>query len=93
MILGTVNQLYDDVRAVAEREPSALADDGMAAIFNANLEEARIEYPEHPILKAIPKASSGTTRFNHLLVRVGQLKQVLEDGKPARKRRTTSGMA
>ena len=81
MSLATVKQLYADLEKIAPKNPGHLADAGMIALYNANLEQARSEYPDDKILSALPTGDHGNTHLGDLLACVGQLMAVLDDGK------------
>lgn len=74
----TVNQLYEDIKLVAEREPGRIVEKAHITLFNENLKMARQEFPDNPILKAIPMAE-GEVSFADMLSRVGQLRAALVD--------------
>jgi hypothetical protein len=83
MSQGTVRQLYDDLDKLVKKNPRDFANLAMQAIFNANLSEAKRDYPQNAVLQAIPECE-GQARLDDLLIRAGQLKQVLNDENPPR---------
>jgi hypothetical protein len=74
----TVNQLYEDIKIVAEHDPGRIVEKAQMTLFNENLRLAQQEFPDNPILKAIPMAE-GEVNFGDMLSRVGQLRAALVD--------------
>lgn len=78
MTLTRIRQLHHDLEKIAVKTPLALTEPGMMAIFNATLQKAISDHPDDEILTAIPPVDKNT-RLGDLLVRVGAVKQALED--------------
>lgn len=98
MSFATVAQLYEDVQTLVKQEGGGqLIEDGMAAVFNANLEQAKTTHPDDKIIAAIPEVEGGNTRIAELLTSAGQLMRALQElipdaPTPAPRRSRAGGM-
>lgn len=83
MSLATVQQLYTDVQTVVQKDGAGqLVEEETAAVFNAELAEAKQAHPAHSGITAIPEIRAGNTRMGDVLVCIGSLRAKLEELTP-----------
>jgi len=81
MSLATVVQLHTDLGKLAQKSPEHFAEPAMIEIYNANLADAKAQYPEDAVIVAMPEAK-GQIRINDLFIRVGQMKATMQSNQP-----------
>ncbi|HEY3284981.1 MAG TPA: hypothetical protein VGN26_22135 [Armatimonadota bacterium] len=79
MSLQAANQLYRDLKAVAQVEPRALPLRPTTDTYSRLLAEAKAKYPEDTAISELEPAASNTHTMADLMIVVGQLVQRWEE--------------
>ena len=77
MSFQTARQLYADLEIFTKKSFNELVDDRSVALFNANLADAKKDFPNSEIISAILPVA-GIENYGDLLSSVGQMKALYE---------------
>jgi len=77
VLLGLAEQMYEDVKFIAQLNPTQVVDDDTAKMFNGLLNEVRVNAPGVTGVLAFEQMSGRTLKYKDALVVVGQLRTLL----------------
>lgn len=77
VLLGLAEQMYEDVKFIAQLNPTQVVDDDTAKMFNGLLNEVRINCPGVTAVLAFEAMTGRTLKYKDALVVVGQMRALL----------------
>lgn len=77
VLLGLAEQMYEDIKFVAQLNPTQVVDDDSTRMFNGLLNEVRINCPGAMGIISFEEMTPRTLKYKDALVVVGQLRMLL----------------
>ncbi|MBI5155124.1 hypothetical protein HZA57_07800 [Candidatus Poribacteria bacterium] len=73
ILVGMTRQMYEDIKFIAEQNPTQVVDDETAYVYNQLLNDVRTNFPGVPMVFAFKDMSPRTLKYKDALVMAGQM--------------------